>query len=108
MNKTIRDIIEMDKAARNRIRNAEAQAQKITEDTERKLSNLRKTEQSRSDAEIKKSLDEIKKEADEEIEKIVSEADEKCRRLENAMKKQSDEMCREIVDRIFNGADNNG
>lgn len=106
MNNTIQNIIEMDKAARSRIGKAEAQAKKIAEDTEKKLSNLKKTEQARSEAQISKDIAEIKKDADAEIERITADADEKCRRLDSVMKKQSDAMCREIVERIFSGADN--
>ena len=61
MNNTIQNIIEMDKAARSRIGKAEAQAKKIAEDTEKKLSNLKKTEQARSEAQISKDIAEIKK-----------------------------------------------
>lgn len=108
MNNTIQTIIEMDKAAREKIKRAEAEAQRITSDTEKKLGNLRQTEQSRCEADITKTCSDIKKQSEEEIARITAEADEKCRRLDSVMKEQADDMCREIMDRIFGGAAQNG
>ncbi len=108
MNNTIQTIIEMDKAARERIRRAESEAERIEADAKKKLSNLEKSAAVQSETEIKKSCSETEKASEKEIERIVSEADEKCRRLESVMKSRSDEMCREIVDRIFGGNTDNG
>ena len=108
MNNTIQTIIEMDKAARERIRRAEAEAERITSDNNKKLSNLEQSSKAQSEAEIRKECDEIKKNSEKEIGKITAEADEKCRRLDSVMEKSSDRMCREIVDRIFRGGADNG
>ena len=108
MNNTIETIIEMDKAARDKIRRAEAEAQRINADTEKKLSNLEKSFKAQTDTEIKKSCGEIKKDADKEIEKITADCDKKCRKLDEILEKNADIMCRTIVDRIFKGTVNNG
>lgn len=108
MNNTIQTIIEMDKAAREKIKRAKAEAERITADKNKKLSNLENSSQTQSEAEIRKECDEIKKLSEKQIGKITSEADEKCRRLDSVMKKNSDRMCREIVDRILAGASDNG
>lgn len=108
MNNTIQTIIEMDKAAREKVKRAEAEAERLTAHKNKKLSNLEQASKAQSEAEIRKECDEIKKLSEKEIEKITSEADEKCRRLDSVMKKSSDRMCREIVDRIFRGTADNG
>jgi len=108
MNNTIQTIIEMDKAAREKIRKAEAEAERITAHKNKKLSNLEQSSKAQSEAEIRKECDEIKKNSEKEIGKITAEADEKCRRLDSVMQKSSDRMCREIVDRIFRGGADNG
>ncbi len=108
MNNTIQTIIEMDKAAREKLRRAEAEAERITAHKNKKLSNLEQSSASQSEAEIRKECDEIKKLSEKEISRITEEADEKCRRLDSVMKKSSDRMCREIVDRIFRGTALNG
>lgn len=108
MNNTIQTIIEMDKTAREKVKRANAEAQRIAAETEKKLSNLRKTGQSHSEADTGKLCDEIRRQADREIAEITSDADEKCRRLDKVMKEHSDAMCGEIVGRIFAGAEGNG
>ena len=61
MNNTIQTIIEMDKAAREKIRRAEAEAERITAHKNKKLSNLKQSSKAQSEAEIRKECDEIKK-----------------------------------------------
>ena len=101
MNNTIQTIIEMDKAARERIRRADAEAKRITEAAEKKLSNLEQAAKAQAEAEIRKECAEIKKASEKEIEKINSEADEKCRKLDLIMKDNADSMRKNIVDRIL-------
>ena len=66
MNNTIQTIIEMDKAAREKIRRAEAEAERITAHKNKKLSNLEQSSKAQSEAEIRKECDEIKKNSEKE------------------------------------------
>ncbi len=103
MNNTIQTIIEMDKAARERMKRAKAEAERVTAGANKKLSNLEQSSKAQSEAEIRKECEQIKKLSDKEIDKITSEADEKCRRLDSVMENGSESMCRRIVERILRG-----
>ena len=104
MNNTVQKIIDFDKAARQSVGAAKAEAQRITAEAEKKRIALSEAAKNETEAETKRIFDEIRKKSDAEIEKVKNEADEKCRRLDETMKNGGEEKINDIIRRIFGGA----
>lgn len=101
-NSTVQTIIDMDKAARQRKADAQAEAQRITEQAEEKRAELIRTAKAKTEAQASVICNEIKAASDKEIEKVKNESDEKCRRLDEIMSRDAETRIDGIIDRIFN------
>lgn len=101
MNNTIQKIIELDRAARERVEQAQEEAQRITNECIGEQDRLTKE----TDKEIHEQLERIKrdcrKKADNEIERLRASSREKCMRLDKIAQANAPRWEKEILERIF-------
>lgn len=101
MNNTIQKIIELDRAARERVEQAQEQAQRITDECISEQERLTKE----SDEEIREQIERIKRDcrrkADNEIERLRATSREKCGRLDSIAQANASRWEKEIFERIF-------
>ena len=100
-NSIVQTIIDMDKSARQRKSDAQAEAGRITAEADEKRVELTRTEKAKTEAQASVICNEIKARSDSEIERVKTESDEKCRRLDEIMSSGADARIDEIIDRIF-------
>lgn len=107
MNNTVQTIIDMDKAARQRKKEAEQKAAEILREAEEKRLSLIKASDAKTEAEASRICMEIKLKSDEEIEKVKTQTEEKCRRLDEILDGSAQKLMDEIIGRIFGGTAEN-
>lgn len=101
LNNTIQKIIELDRAARERVEQAQEQAQRITDECIGEQERLTKE----TDEEIREQIERIKREcrrmADNEIERLRASSRESCGRLDKIAQTNAPRWEKEILGRIF-------
>lgn len=101
LNNTIQTIIELDRAARERVEQAQAQAESITEECIAEQERLT----AETDREIREQTERIKRscreKADSEIERLKAASRESCGRLDKIAQSNAPRWEKEILGRIF-------
>ncbi len=101
LNNTIQKIIELDQAARERVEQAQQQAQKITEECIGEQERLTAETDEDVRAKIESINGEYREKADKEIEFLRAQSEQKCRRLSEIAKQNAPQWQSEILERIF-------